>query len=107
MRLKRIYTLRDLFRQGIRGQVDLNGVITHGDPLTRRVALLAAFWVKITNDWIFNLSARHCTLLLSNRPHGPTAQVSHGAIKPHRGPKGMWEIQNCPTAVAAPAPGYH
>jgi membrane protein len=55
-RMQRLYTLRDLFRQGIRGQADLHEAIQQGDPLTRRVALLAAFWVKITNDWIFNLS---------------------------------------------------
>jgi len=55
-RMQRLYTLRELFRLGIRGQADLNDAIQHGDPLTRRVALLAAFWVKITNDWIFNLS---------------------------------------------------
>ena len=54
--MQRLYTLRDLFRQGVRGQADLQEAITQGDPLTRRVALLAAFWVKITNDWIFNLS---------------------------------------------------
>jgi membrane protein len=55
-RMQRIYTLRELFAQGIRGQADLHDAIQHGDPLTRRVATLAAFWVKITNDWIFNLS---------------------------------------------------
>jgi YihY family inner membrane protein len=55
-RMQRLYTLRELFRQGIRGQADLNDAMQHGDPLTRRVATLAAFWVKITNDWIFNLS---------------------------------------------------
>jgi YihY family inner membrane protein len=55
-RMQRIYTLRELFRQGIRGQADLHQAIQHGDPLTRRVATLAAFWVKINNDWIFNLS---------------------------------------------------
>jgi membrane protein len=55
-RMQRLYTLRDLFRLGIRGQADLHEAIQQGDPLTRRVALLAAFWVKITNDWIFNLS---------------------------------------------------
>jgi membrane protein len=55
-RMKRLYTLRDLFRQGIRGQADLQEAIQHGDPLTHRVAVVAAFWVKINNDWIFNLS---------------------------------------------------
>ncbi len=55
-RMQRLYTLRDLFRQGIRGQADLQDAIQHGDPLTRRVAVVAAFWVKINNDWIFNLS---------------------------------------------------
>src|SRR4030095_5248263 len=55
-RMQRIYTLRELFRQGIRGQADLNDAIQHGDPLTRRAAVGAAFWVKINNDWIFNLS---------------------------------------------------
>ena len=55
-RMQRLYTLRELFRQGIRGQADLHDAIQHGDPLTRRVATLAAFWVKINNDWIFNLS---------------------------------------------------
>jgi YihY family inner membrane protein len=55
-RMQRIYTLRELFAQGIRGQADLHDAIQHGDPLTRRVATLAAFWVKINNDWIFNLS---------------------------------------------------
>ena len=55
-RMRRLYTLRELFRQGIRGQADLHEAIQHGDPLTRRVATLAAFWVKINNDWIFNLS---------------------------------------------------
>jgi membrane protein len=54
--MKRIYTLRRLFREGIRGQADLDEAITHGDAPTRRVATLAAFWVKINNDWIFNLS---------------------------------------------------
>jgi YihY family inner membrane protein len=55
-RMQRLYTLRELFQQGIRGQADLHDAIQHGDPLTRRVATLAAFWVKINNDWIFNLS---------------------------------------------------
>ena len=55
-RMRRLYTLRELFRQGIRGQADLHDAIQQGDPLTRRVATIAAFWVKINNDWIFNLS---------------------------------------------------
>lgn len=55
-RMKRLYTLRELFRQGIRGQADLQEAIQHGDLLTRRVAVVAAFWVKVNNDWIFNLS---------------------------------------------------
>jgi membrane protein len=54
--MRRIYTLRRLFRDGVRGQADLDEAIRRGGPLTRRVALAAAFWVKITNDWIFNLS---------------------------------------------------
>jgi len=54
--MKRLYTLRDLFRLGIRGQADLQEAIQHGDSLTRCVAVVAAFWVKINNDWIFNLS---------------------------------------------------
>jgi YihY family inner membrane protein len=54
--MRRLYTLRDLFRQGIRGQADLHEAIATGDLLTKRVALAAAFWVKISNDWIFNLS---------------------------------------------------
>jgi len=55
-RMQRLYTLRDLFRQGVRGQADLQEAITQGDSLARRVAVVAAFWVKVNNDWIFNLS---------------------------------------------------
>jgi membrane protein len=55
-RMQRLYTLRDLFQQGIRGQANLDEAIRHGDAPTRRVATVAAFWVKINNDWIFNLS---------------------------------------------------
>jgi len=54
--MRSIYTLRRLVREGVRGQADLNEAITQGDAPTRRVATLAAFWVKINNDWIFNLS---------------------------------------------------
>jgi membrane protein len=54
--MKRRYTLRRLFRDGVRGQADLDEAIRRGGPLTRQVALAAAFWVKINNDWIFNLS---------------------------------------------------
>ena len=35
-RMRRLYTLRELFRQGIRGQADLHEAIQQGDPLTRR-----------------------------------------------------------------------
>ena len=67
--MRRLYTLRELFRQGIRGQADLHDAIQHGDPLTRRVATLAAFWVKINNDWIFNLSGLlACNFLLAIFP---------------------------------------
>jgi YihY family inner membrane protein len=54
--MKRIYTLRRLFGDGVRGKADLDEAIRSGSLLTRWVATLAAFWVKITNDWIFNLS---------------------------------------------------
>jgi membrane protein len=54
--MRRIYTLRRLFRDGVRGQADLDEAIRRGDAPTRRVATVAAFWVKINNDWIFNLS---------------------------------------------------
>jgi membrane protein len=54
--MKRIYTLRRLFADGVRGTADLDEAIKRGSPLTRGGATLAAFWVKITNDWIFNLS---------------------------------------------------
>ena len=54
--MRRVYTLRRLFRDGVRGQADLDEAIRHGDAPTRRVATVAAFWVKINNDWIFNLS---------------------------------------------------
>ena len=47
--MKRIYTLRRLFRDGIRGQANLDDAITHGDAPARRVAILAAFWVKINS----------------------------------------------------------
>jgi YihY family inner membrane protein len=51
-----VYTLRRLFRDGVRGRADLDEAIRHGDAPTRLVATIAAFWVKINNDWIFNLS---------------------------------------------------
>jgi uncharacterized BrkB/YihY/UPF0761 family membrane protein len=54
--MKRIYTLRDVFRDGIRGQANLDEAIKQGDAPARGVATIAAFWVKINNDWIFNLS---------------------------------------------------
>src|SRR6478609_4884281 len=54
--MKRIYTLRRLFVDGIHGQADLDEAIRAGSLLARAVATIAAFWVKITNDWIFNLS---------------------------------------------------
>jgi membrane protein len=54
--MKRIYTLRRLFGDGVRGKADLDEAIREGNLLTRAVATLAAFWVKINNDWIFNLS---------------------------------------------------
>src|SRR5690242_1196898 len=55
-RMKRIYTLRRLFVDGVHGRADLDEAIREGNALTRAVATIAAFWVKITNDWIFNLS---------------------------------------------------
>jgi membrane protein len=55
-RMQRLYTLRDLFQYGVRGQANLDEAIRHGNAPTRRVATIAAFWVKINNDWIFNLS---------------------------------------------------
>ncbi len=54
--MRRVYTLRRLFRDGVRGQANLDEAIQHGDAPTRLVATIAAFWVKINNDWIFNLS---------------------------------------------------
>jgi membrane protein len=54
--MKRIYTLRRLLSDTIRGKANLNEAIQEGSLLARAVATLAAFWVKITNDWIFNLS---------------------------------------------------
>ncbi len=54
--MKSIYTLRRLFGDGVRGKADLDGAIRNGSLLARWVAIPAAFWVKITNDWIFNLS---------------------------------------------------
>jgi uncharacterized BrkB/YihY/UPF0761 family membrane protein len=54
--MQRLYTLRDLFQHGVRGQANLDEAMKQGDAPTRLVATVAAFWVKITNDWIFNLS---------------------------------------------------
>jgi membrane protein len=54
--MKSIYTLRRLFGDGVRGKADLDAAIRNGSLLARAVATPAAFWVKITNDWIFNLS---------------------------------------------------
>jgi membrane protein len=54
--MKRIYTLRRFFSDGVRGKADLDEAIRAGSPLARAVATPAAFWLKITNDWIFNLS---------------------------------------------------
>jgi membrane protein len=54
--MKRIYTLRQLFGDGIRGTADLDEAMRSGSTLIRGVATIAAFWVKINNDWIFNLS---------------------------------------------------
>src|SRR5262245_44886385 len=54
--MKRIYTLRRLFGEGVRGKANLDAAIRNGSLLARWVATPAAFWVKITNDWIFNLS---------------------------------------------------
>jgi membrane protein len=54
--MKRIYTLRRLLSDTVRGKANLNEAIQEGSLLARAVATLAAFWVKITNDWIFNLS---------------------------------------------------
>src|SRR6478609_11399296 len=54
--MKHIYTLRRLFGDGVRGKANLDEAIRNGSLLARWVATLAAFWVKITNDWIFNLS---------------------------------------------------
>ena len=54
--MKRIYTLRRFFRDGVRGQANLDEAIKQGDAPTHCVATIAAFWVKINNDWIFNLS---------------------------------------------------
>ena len=54
--MRRIYTLRQLFVDSIRGQANLDEAIKQGNAPTRWVATLAAFWVKVNNDWIFNLS---------------------------------------------------
>ena len=54
--MRRVYTLRRLFRDGVRGKADLDEAIRHGDAPTRGVAIVAAFWVKLNNDWIFNLA---------------------------------------------------
>jgi membrane protein len=54
--MTRIYTLRRLFVDGVHGRADLDEAIREGNALTRAVATIAAFWVKINNDWIFNLS---------------------------------------------------
>jgi len=54
--MRSTYTLRRLFADGVRGMADLEEAIKRGSPLTRGGATLAAFWVKVNNDWIFNLS---------------------------------------------------
>jgi membrane protein len=54
--MKRMYTLRRFFVDGVRGKADLDEAIRAGSLFARVVATPAAFWVKITNDWIFNLS---------------------------------------------------
>jgi YihY family inner membrane protein len=54
--MKRIYTLRRLIVDGVHGRADLDAAIRAGSLIARAVATIAAFWVKITNDWIFNLS---------------------------------------------------
>ena len=54
--MRRLYTLRgDRFgRASAARRISIRP--SDGNPLTRAVATIAAFWVKINNDWIFNLS---------------------------------------------------
>jgi hypothetical protein len=54
--MRHIYTLRRLFGDSVRGKANLDAAIRNGSLLARWVATPAAFWVKINNDWIFNLS---------------------------------------------------
>jgi len=54
--MKHFTPVREMLRQAVAGHLDLDDIIRHGDRPSRRAASLAAFWIKVNNDWIFNLS---------------------------------------------------